>query len=86
VAPLLKSFSSKYSTFWTVTDDYNIKALDSYDNIYNRKSKGCFKVTGVHDCFLLDLTSSKTKNLLDIDETITNEDFALVSAAKKASM
>ena len=53
IAPLLNSFSSRYSTFWTSDEN-------KYDQIYNRELVGCFKVTGLRDCYLVDLTNKKT--------------------------
>lgn len=81
---MLKSFSSTYSTFWT--DASNEYEADLYNKIYNRDKIGCFKVLGVHDCYLIDLKSKNSKNLMNTDENLLNDDLSLMTALRKNSL
>ena len=86
VAPLLKSFTSKYSTFWTKAESVDNTDIDLYDRIYKREIVGCFKIVGVHDCYLVDLNNEKTQALINIDEKISNDDLEFMAASRKLSM
>lgn len=61
VAPMLTSGETYYSNFRVnpKTDD------ELFLPIYTRKSLGCFKVFGLHDCYLLDLKDKQLEALLD---------------------
>jgi hypothetical protein len=57
-----------------------------YDKIYNREKVGCFKIVGVHDCYLVDLKNDKIPGLINVDEKIVNDDLAFMAASRKLSM
>jgi hypothetical protein len=57
-----------------------------YDKIYNREKVGCFKIVGVHDCYLVDLINDKIGGLINVDEKIVNDDLAFMAASRKLSM
>ena len=60
--------------------------IDLYDKIYNREKVGCFKIVGVHDCYLVDLINDKIGGLINVDEKIVNDDLAFMAASRKLSM
>lgn len=51
--------------------------LKAYYPIYHRKVLGCFKVFGVQDAFMLDLSGIQMEKLLDGEDSSTDHDKVL---------
>ena len=95
VAPMLDS-PDRFSNFWAGMDDqFYYRRTDRYNDIYDRKDKGCFDVHMIHSCVLVDLREPLTKYLTfvraklippvgpDLDDTIT---FALSAQQTRLAM
>ena len=63
---MLTSTFSQTSTFWTQLDLAVAEDVkDSYEDIYSRKTLGCFKTIGLHESYLVDLGDERIVELLD---------------------
>lgn len=63
VAPLLVSSETQHSTFWLRLNYYQDEENNElYDIYYKRKKHGCFKVSGVQECFMIDLSGKNIEN------------------------
>ena len=57
---------------------------NGYLAIYKREKIGCFKVSGVRDAYLLDLSDAKLKDLLEIDNLDFKDNDSWISFYAKA--